>query len=81
MLILPELYLILISIIFLFISLGKPKENNIIVTAKVMSFIGFIITALSIAERGELFYHAYRIDLFSQLFKILIAIGLMLVIF
>ncbi|HOP86851.1 MAG TPA: NADH-quinone oxidoreductase subunit N [Syntrophorhabdaceae bacterium] len=80
MLILPELYLILISIIFLFISLGKSKEKYIITTAKVMSYVGLIITVLSITERGELFYQAYRIDLFSQLFKILIAMGLTLVI-
>ncbi|MCX7965899.1 MAG: NADH-quinone oxidoreductase subunit N [Syntrophorhabdaceae bacterium] len=79
MLILPELYLIFFSIVFLFISLGKSKQY-IIITAKVMSFIALIFTILSGAERGELFFGAYRIDLFSQIFKILIASGLTLVI-
>lgn len=79
MLILPELYLILFSIIFLFISLGKSRQF-VIMTAKVMSFIGLIFTILCLAERGELFFGAYRIDLFSQIFKILIASGLALVV-
>ncbi|MCX8110880.1 MAG: NADH-quinone oxidoreductase subunit N [Syntrophorhabdaceae bacterium] len=80
MLILPELYLILFSIIFLFISLGKSRQKTII-TAKVLSFLAFIITVLCITNRGELFYSAYRVDLYSQIFKVLIAFGLCLVIF
>ncbi|HOJ70478.1 MAG TPA: NADH-quinone oxidoreductase subunit N [Syntrophorhabdaceae bacterium] len=80
MLILPELYLILFSIIFLFISLGKSRQN-VIITAKVLSFIAFFISVLCLTQRGELFYSAYRIDLYSQIFKILIALGLCLVVF
>jgi len=80
MLILPELYLILFSIIFLFISLGKSRQN-IIVTAKILSFIGLIISIYCLTGRGELFYGAYRIDLYSQIFKVLIALGMCLVIF
>lgn len=80
MLILPELYLILFSIIFLFISLGKSRQN-VIIAAKVLSFIAFSISLICIANRGELFYGAYRVDLYSQVFKILIAFGMCLVIF
>ncbi len=80
MLILPELYLILFSIIFLFISLGKSRQNTIL-TAKILSFIALLITVYSLTGRDVLFYGAYRIDLYSQLFKLLIAFGLCLVIF
>lgn len=79
MLILPELYLILFAIIFLFISLSKDRQY-VILTAKVMSFIALLLTILSCAEKGELFFGAYRIDLFSQIFKVIIAFGLTLVV-
>jgi NADH-quinone oxidoreductase subunit N len=40
-----------------------------------------VITFLSVFARGELFSGAYRVDLFSQVFKVLLACGFCLVVF
>jgi NADH-quinone oxidoreductase subunit N len=79
MLILPELNIFLFSVLFLFISVSKIKEN-ILTYAKLLSALAFLISLLSITENGELFSGAYRIDLFSQVFKMLIMAGFCLVI-
>src|SRR4030065_638998 len=44
-----------------------------------LSGVGVLITALCLFQRGELFYDAYRVDLFSQIFKFALALGLFLV--
>lgn len=79
MLLLPELYMILLAIIFLFISIGKRK-GNVVVCGQLLSIIGVVISLSSIFFKGELFYGAYRVDLFSQVFKVLLAAGYCLVI-
>ncbi|MCX5813196.1 MAG: NADH-quinone oxidoreductase subunit N [Proteobacteria bacterium] len=79
MLILPELNIFLFSILLLFISISKVKEN-ILTYAKLLSVLAFLVSLLSITENGELFSGAYRIDLFSQVFKMLIMAGFCLVI-
>jgi len=49
--------------------------------AKVLSLVGLVITLVSINGRGSLFYGAYRIDLFSQVFKAVFIYGFVFVIF
>jgi NADH-quinone oxidoreductase subunit N len=80
MLILPELNIFLFSILFLFISISNKKEN-ILTYAKAISALVFFASLPSVTESGELFYGAYRIDLFSQIFKMLILLGFCLVTF
>ncbi len=80
MLILPELYMLFFSILFLFISIGS-KRDKILTYAKSLSLLAFVISISSIANSGELFFGAYRIDLFSQIFKVLLSLGFCLVIF
>ncbi|MCX5805202.1 MAG: NADH-quinone oxidoreductase subunit N [Proteobacteria bacterium] len=80
MLILPELNIFLFSILFLFISISNKKEN-ILTYAKAISALVFFASLLSVTESGELFSGAYRIDLFSQIFKMLILLGFCLVTF
>jgi len=77
---LPEIYLLLTALVFFCQSLWKssPRMNQRI--ALILSGIGVIITVYSINLTGEIFYNAYRIDLFSQVFKCLISLGLFLVI-
>lgn len=78
--ILPELSMLLFSIVFLFISLGK-KKDGIVIFAKSLSIIIFGISLAGVFASGELFSGAYRLDLFSQVFKAIIAYGFCLVIF
>ena len=77
---LPELSILCFSVIFLFISLGE-KKANLISAAKSLSVLVFAAALIAIFKQGTLFAGAYKIDLFSQLFKIIIAYGLCLVIF
>ena len=73
---LPELSILCFSIIFLFISLGE-KKANLINAAKSLSVLVFALTLITIIQQGTLFAGAYKIDLFSQLFKIIIACRLL----
>jgi len=80
MTILPELYMLFFSIVFLFLSVGKRKAD-MFTWAKVLSLVGLVITLVSINGRGNLFYGAYRVDLFSQVFKAVFIYGFVFVIF
>jgi len=80
MTILPELYMLFFSIVFLILSVGKRKAD-MFTWAKVLSLVGLVITLVSINGRGNLFYGAYRVDLFSQVFKAIFIYGFVFVIF
>jgi NADH-quinone oxidoreductase subunit N len=80
MMMLPELYMLLFSVVFLFLSLGKRKAD-IFTWAKVLSLLGLVITMVGINGKGNLLYGAYRIDLFSQVIKAILGYGLVFVIF
>jgi len=80
MMLLPELSILCFSIIFLFISLGEKKTNPIN-AAKSLSILVFALTLLAFFKQGTLFAGAYKIDTFSQLFKVVLACGLCLVLF
>jgi NADH-quinone oxidoreductase subunit N len=80
MMMLPELYMLLFSVVFLFLSLGK-KKADISMWAKVLSLLGLVVTMMGIYGKGNLFYGAYKIDLYSQVFKTILAYGLVFVIF
>ncbi len=80
MMLFPELYMLFFSIFFLLFSLGKKKVPPF-ASARILICIGLVVTALSVGFRGELFSGAYRVDSFSQVFKLLIVAGLCLVLF
>jgi NADH-quinone oxidoreductase subunit N len=77
----PELYYFAVAIVFLFMSMAKhnnPRRDFF--TALVLAALGVLICLGSIRQEGLLFIEAYRVDLFSQVFKVLLSIGLFLVI-
>lgn len=79
MLFLPELTLLGASLIIFIISLGKADgdtTNNIAIGLGVAIFGA---TVLSYSQTGKLFFNAYQVDLFSQVFKTLIS-GAMLIV-
>jgi NADH-quinone oxidoreductase subunit N len=80
MMILPELYMLLFSVVFIFLSLGK-KKADVSMWAKVLALLGLVITMMGIYGKGNLFYGAYKIDLFSQIFKAVLVYGLVFVLF
>jgi NADH-quinone oxidoreductase subunit N len=78
---LPELYYFAAGMIFLFMSMAKrnnPRWEYL--TALFLAVLGMVICLASMRQEGLLFFQAYRVDLFSQVFKALLSIGLFLVI-
>jgi NADH-quinone oxidoreductase subunit N len=72
----PELYFVLMAAVFFGLSLQRRVEpQRIYVMALVMSGIGLLVTVLAARQQGMLFFDAYRVDLYSQLFKVLLALG------
>jgi NADH-quinone oxidoreductase subunit N len=77
---LPEIFLLISSLIFFCRTLWKSSAKSNQITALIFSGISVIAAFYSINLTGKLFHNAYRIDFFSQVFKLLISIGLFLVI-
>ncbi len=77
----PELFFFAGGMIFLFMSMAKqsnPRRDYI--TALVLAVIGVVVCLASVRQEGLLFFQAYRVDLFSQVFKVLLSIGFFLII-
>jgi NADH-quinone oxidoreductase subunit N len=77
----PELYYFAGGLVFLFMSMAKqnnPRRDYF--TALFLAVLGVLICLASIRQDGVLFFQAYRVDLFSQVFKVLLSIGLFLIV-
>jgi NADH-quinone oxidoreductase subunit N len=80
-LIYPELYYFAGGLIFLFLSLSKQcPPKRAFNTAIFLALLGVLVSLGSIRQQGDLLFQAYRVDLFSQVFKAALAIGLFLVV-
>jgi len=79
MLLLPELSIFFYAVICLFFSISR-KKSGITPLAMLMSLAVFILTVVSFGSNGEIFSGAYKIDQFSQTFKIIISFGLCIVV-
>jgi len=76
----PELYYLgLAFIIFLFSLRRRPQAQRDYNVVVVLAGLGFVVALLSLGQKGDLFFKAYRVDLFSQIFKAALALGLFLV--
>ncbi|MCP4716734.1 MAG: NADH-quinone oxidoreductase subunit N [Deltaproteobacteria bacterium] len=77
----PELYYFAVGMIFLFRSMAKPNNSRRnYLTAWLLAALGVVISLAAMRQEGLLFFQAYRVDLFSQVFKVLLSIGLFLII-
>jgi len=77
----PELYFTVMAGVFFALALRKRvSPGRDYAVALVMSAAGIGVAILSVGMQGSLFFDAYRVDLFSQAFKVLIASGLFLVV-
>lgn len=75
MALLPELNALLIAVIFLILSVTKGRINPA-PGAQVLSLLLLLVSAMTVGAQGSFFSGAYRVDLFSQVFKVLLACGL-----
>lgn len=73
MLFLPELTLLGAGLIFFLLSLGRPEGSTVRNAAIFIAFIILFTSLICLEQKGNLFYGGYRVDLFSQVFKALIA--------
>lgn len=77
---LPELFYGLMALVLFGLSLADGKKARVdFYTAWVLGAIGLVITVACLMNNGELFFKAYRVDMFSQLFKLFMSLGLFLV--
>jgi len=78
----PELCYTLMALVFFGASLSRKTDpRRLHVWALALSGAAVLITVLFARQEGMLFFDAYRVDLFSQVFKILLALGTFWVIF
>ena len=78
---LPELAILIMALVFFFASLVNFKETHLQALGLLFSAIVILITVSSYGMEGTLFFNAYRVDAFSQIFKVIITFGLFIVIY
>jgi NADH-quinone oxidoreductase subunit N len=77
----PELYFLLMGTVFLGLTIvARPNPRRDYLTALIMAAVGVVVCLEGVRLEGNLFFEAYRVDLFSQVFKVMLSIGLFLVI-
>lgn len=77
----PELFCLLVLMVFLGFAMLRPfQSRRIYLTAIGLSALGVGISLAGLRLEGTLFEGTYQVDLFSQVFKVLLAMGLFLVI-
>ena len=80
MLFLPELTLLGAGLVFFALSLGNHPCDTIRNVAITLFAIVLATTLATVNMTGELFYDAFRVDLFSQTFKVLIVLATLIVV-
>ena len=76
MLFAPELVLLLGSLLLFFLSLGESDGKGSRNVTTLLGLAGSVLCFITLFQEGTLFMDAYRVDLFSQMFKVLITVGM-----
>jgi NADH-quinone oxidoreductase subunit N len=72
----PELFYVLVALVFFCMALNKKADPRRLFTLAVgLGAAGVLVTLFSARSEGMLFFDAYRVDLYSQVFKVLLAVG------
>ncbi|MBA4388149.1 MAG: NADH-quinone oxidoreductase subunit N [Verrucomicrobia bacterium] len=72
----PELVLIAGSLVAFAVCLGDGRSRLAARVAALTALLFLAACAASLGVEGDMFFSAYRVDLYSQLFKLFIALGL-----
>jgi len=79
-LIIPEIYFLLIAVVFFVLTMiRRQNPGRDYKLALVFALAGVVIGLISVRLEGS-FYEVYRVDLFSQVFKVLLSVGFFLVV-
>ena len=77
----PELYCLLMGVVFFTLAMvARPNPRRDYFAALLLASVGVVVALASVKLQGTLFFEAYRVDLFSQVFKVMLAMGFFLVI-
>ncbi len=77
----PELYYLLMAGVFFCLSLlPRPRPKRDYYVALILASLGVMVSLASVNLQGTFFFQAYRVDLFSQVFKSILAMGLFLIV-
>jgi len=77
----PELYCLFMGVAFFGLAMvARPNPRRDYFIALLLGSIGVVVALASVKLEGTLFFEAYRVDLFSQVFKVMLAMGFFLVI-
>ncbi len=77
----PELYFLLMALALFGLSVaGRPNPRRDYFASLFLSGVGVLVCLASVRLHGTIFFEAYRVDLFSQVFKSILSMALFLVI-
>ncbi|MFW6334339.1 MAG: proton-conducting transporter membrane subunit, partial [Desulfosalsimonas sp.] len=74
----PELYTLAAAGVFFILCLAGPDPRRDYAAALALSAAGLVLTVLCVGFEGVIFADVYRIDLYSQVFKVLVYSGFFL---
>jgi NADH-quinone oxidoreductase subunit N len=77
---LPELILLVGSLGLFLVALGESRGGQARALAALTACASVVAACLCLDQQGSLFNDAYRVDLFSQVFKVVFAVGYLLVV-
>lgn len=75
MLFLPELSLLGAGLVLFILSLGQQSAGRVKAVAVTLAAVTFFFSLLCLNSEGTLFYSAYKVDQYSQMFKAFMALG------
>ena len=76
----PELCCLATALVFLFLSMTPVDARRDYVVALALTGVAVCVSLAGLHMKGELFHGTYRVDLFSQVFKSMLLMGLFLVV-
>ena len=77
----PELFYLAGVLVFLCLSMAKhARPQRLYLTALILAALGMVLCLATVRRQGLLFAEAYQVDLFSQVFKMMLSAGLFLII-
>jgi len=76
----PELTLLLAAVVCLAMACLPPEPRRNRCAALVLAALAAAAGIASVSQNGDMFNHAYRIDLYSQVFKALLSVGFFLIV-
>ena len=67
-------------LVFLALTMTSARLENLYLAVLAMAAVGVGVCLAGVYGNGDLFYHTYRVDLFSQVFKVLLSFGFFLIV-